>query len=136
MPPAPVDTIRVVIADDHEGIRRLLAVRIQLDGRLTVVGEAKDGGEAIAVVSETRPDAIVIDLDMPVASGFEVIPHLRDTLPDLKIVVLSGAFTLDELSLALTRGADAFLSKRGELAYVIPTVVDLVRGAAQAERGA
>jgi DNA-binding NarL/FixJ family response regulator len=133
---ADADTIRVVIADDHEGIRRLLGVRIKLDGRLAVVGEAKDGGEAIAVVTGTLPDAVVIDLDMPVASGFEVIPHLRDALPDLKIVVLSGAFALDELTLSMTRGADAFLSKRGELAYVIPTVVDLVRGAGQAERGA
>jgi two-component system response regulator EvgA len=127
------DRIRVVVADDHDGVRQLLRIRFDLDRRVTIVAEATDGVEAIDAVLAEAPDAIIVDLDMPIVGGMEVIPRLRELQPDLKIVVLSGAFALEDVTCSLTRGADAFLSKRDELAFTIPTIVDLVWGDASLE---
>lgn len=130
------DCIRVVVADDHEGVRQLLRIRFDLDRRLRIVAEATDGLEAIDAVIAEAPDAIVVDLDMPIVGGMEVIPRLRELQPDLKIVVLSGAFAMEDVTRSLTEGADAFLSKRDELAFTIPTIVDLVWGDGAVERRA
>lgn len=120
--------IRVVIADDQAEFRDLLRIRFALDGRITVSGEASDGAEALRVVTRERPDAVVIDLDMPKSGGLEVIPRIRDEVPHTKIVVLSNSVVLNEQTLAITRGADAFLSKSSELGWTIPTIVSLVQG--------
>lgn len=122
------EPIRVVVADDHEPTRELLRIRFAFDGRLTVVGEAAAGDEALEVATAEQPDAVVVDLKMPGGGGLAVIPQLRAALPDTRIVVLSNAVALDQQTLSMTAGADAFLSKASELPYVIPTIVSLVTG--------
>ena len=61
------------------------------DGRLEVVGEADDGMAGMKLALAENPDVVILDLEMPLVSGFEMIPELRDLLPDVKIVVFSSA---------------------------------------------
>ena len=68
---------RVLVVDDKADIRRLLVTRLGLDPHLEVVGEAANGVEAIARVRELAPEVLILDLQMPVMTGQEVIPIVR-----------------------------------------------------------
>ncbi len=81
---------RVLIVDDKADIRNLLATRLRLEPAFDVVGEAANGAEAIARVGELKPHLMVLDLQMPVMSGEEVIPIVRSLAPRLQVVVFSA----------------------------------------------
>src|SRR5260370_11868877 len=88
--PAATRLIRVVVADDTADVRKLLRVGLESDGNFEVVAEAADGEEAIAMVAAHRPDAVLLDVAMPVLDGLEAIPHICDRSPRTGIVVISG----------------------------------------------
>lgn len=84
------DSARVLLCDDKADIRNLVATRLRLERDFEVVGEASNGAEAIARVSELKPDIMVLDLQMPVMSGEEVIPIVRSLAPALRVLVFSA----------------------------------------------
>lgn len=81
----------IVVVDDEwiirEGIRKLF--QWEKYG-CHLAGEAADGLEAVAVVEEKRPDVLIIDINLPILSGLKVIRKLKDTVPGLDIIVISG----------------------------------------------
>lgn len=81
---------RVLIVDDKADIRSLVATRLRLEPGFDVVGEAANGAEAIARVGELQPTMMILDLQMPVMSGEEVIPIVRSLAPRLRILVFSA----------------------------------------------
>jgi CheY-like chemotaxis protein len=83
-------SVRVLIADDKADIRSIIATRLRIEPAFDVVGEASDGAEAIARVGEVKPEIMILDLQMPVMSGEEVIPILRSLAPRLRILVFSA----------------------------------------------
>jgi DNA-binding NarL/FixJ family response regulator len=85
--PAP---FRVVLADDFEDMRNLVRISLERSGRFDVVGEAENGAEAIEAAAQLQPDIMILDLSMPVLSGMEALPRIRDASPATKVVVLSG----------------------------------------------
>src|SRR5438552_17978652 len=97
--------LRIVLADDTWELRALLRVTLELDGRFEIVAEAGDGSEAVAAVAAARPDAIVLDLAMPVMDGLEAIRELRGQVPETKILVLSGFDAASGAQPALEPGA-------------------------------
>ncbi len=101
----------VVLADDTPEIRTLLRLTLEDQGNIEVVGEAGDGAEAVEIVAELQPNAVVLDLAMPVMDGFQAIPEVRRRAPATKIIVLSG-FDTDVMSeRALSLGADMYFEK-------------------------
>ena len=117
--------LQVVLVDDHEDVRALVRLRLGLDGRFDVVGEAADGVTAIAVVTATQPDAVVLDPALPGLDGLRAIPTLRRTSPGSRIVVLSAfpdPFTLVDV---LAHGADSYLNKAAALDELAPTLVSV-----------
>jgi signal transduction histidine kinase/DNA-binding NarL/FixJ family response regulator len=105
------DNIRVLVVDDTPDIRMLLSAALGVLGGFEVVGEAEDGAEAIKLVGELRPDAVLLDLAMPVMDGLQAAPEIRRISPDTRIVILSG-FSRDRLSdEARAAGADAYIEK-------------------------
>ncbi|MGH2772012.1 MAG: response regulator [Actinomycetota bacterium] len=117
--------IAVVLADDAEDIRRILKIKLSRDGRFDVAGEAADGRELLNMVEVLKPDAIVVDLSMPVMDGLEVIPLIKLSHPHCKILALSG-FAGDEMGArAIARGADAYLEKGVPLMVIVEKLVQL-----------
>lgn len=117
--------IRVVLADDTAEIRKLLRLTLEIDGRFQILDEAGDGEAAVTITADTRPDAIVLDLAMPVKDGLQAIPEIKERSPETKILVLSG-FDADQMSdEALSRGADAYIEKGGDLDDLAEALVDL-----------
>ena len=134
-PPAPATgerAARVVIADDHplarEGVRRLLA----LDPAIEVLGEAADGGAAVAAVRALRPDVLLLDLQMPEMDGVAVLEALQ-TLPEAQgtaVLVLTTYDQDDQLLAALRAGAKGYVLKEAEGPELVRAVRTLARGEA------
>jgi signal transduction histidine kinase/CheY-like chemotaxis protein len=105
------DNIRVLVVDDTPDIRMLMTAALGVLGGFEVVGEAEDGAEAVKLASALRPDAVLLDLAMPVMDGLQAAPEIRRLSPDTRIVILSG-FSRDRLSdEARAVGADAYIEK-------------------------
>lgn len=103
--------IRVVVADDSADICRMLRLALEIEADFDVVGEAYDGQAAVDLVERERPDAIVLDLAMPVMDGLQAITHIRECSPLTRIVILSGFNASEMASEARSLGADAYLEK-------------------------
>jgi len=116
--------LRVVLADDTAEYRLLLRIILEQDGRFEVVAEAADGAEAVRVTTAEQPDALILDLAMPVMDGLQAIPGVRAGSPDTAIVVLSG-FARGRLdSDVLARGASAYVEKGEAFAIIASTLID------------
>jgi DNA-binding NarL/FixJ family response regulator len=119
-----IPKLRVVLADDTSEWRLMLRVILEQDGRFEVVGEAADGQEAIAVTEQQSPDAIVLDLAMPVLDGLQAIPRIRAASPATAIVVLSG-FARGQLDReALELGASAYVEKGEAFSLIASTLLE------------
>src|SRR5256884_5631184 len=81
---------RVLIVDDKADIRSIVSTRLRLEPDFVVVGEAANRAEAIPRVPELRPQLMILDLQMPVMSGEEVIPILRSLAPEMRILGFSA----------------------------------------------
>jgi DNA-binding NarL/FixJ family response regulator len=102
--------LRVVLADDHHFFREGLRGMLEAAG-VSVVGEAKDGTEAVALVGELKPDLIVIDLDMPDTSGAEALRQITAIGPEVRMIVLSASAAEADVLDALEAGACGYILK-------------------------
>lgn len=103
--------VRVVIADDVPEIRQLLRRVLTHNSGFDVVGEAIDGATAVEMAAALQPDALLLDLAMPVMDGLAAIPQIRERSPRTKICVLSG-YPRSDVGLSATElGAHAYLEK-------------------------
>jgi len=102
---------RVLIADDQRPTRRGLRALLAFFPGVECVGEAADGREALSLVTERRPDVVLMDARMPVMDGLEATRRIKGQSPQVKVIVLTmyGEYRTD----ALAAGADVFLVKGG-----------------------
>ncbi|MGA7705364.1 MAG: response regulator transcription factor, partial [Solirubrobacteraceae bacterium] len=107
---SPDPSPRVVLADDHhffrEGLRDLLE-----DAGLNVVGEAKDGAEALVLTEKLKPDLVVIDLNMSGAPGSNALQRIAAVSPEARTIVLTSTIVATEVLAALQAGASAYVVK-------------------------
>jgi DNA-binding NarL/FixJ family response regulator len=110
----PVSQLRVLLADDDAGYIESLKPLIESQPELTVVGAAKNGLDAIELADELHPDAVVIDLHMPLLDGVTAVARLRKDHPHLCLIALTGDPDTELHEAVREAGADAVLQK-GEL---------------------
>jgi DNA-binding NarL/FixJ family response regulator len=120
-------SLTVVVVDDvpdfRETVRFLL---LSLPDVVTVVGEAADGEEGLAVVLRERPDIVISDLVMPGLNGVELTRRIRQELPRTMIILMSS-YPEDAYGLmASDSGADAFVNKRVIFEALVPAIRDLI----------
>ena len=120
----------MVVVDDHAVMRQGLHAMLEATGEITVVGEARDGAEAVVEAVRTAPDVVLMDLQMPGVDGLEGLRRLQEILPDLPVVVLTTFLTQESVSDALTAGARGFMLKDAEPAQLLAAIHAAHRGEA------
>ena len=106
-----MNKIRILIADDHMLMRMGISTLVSTDKNLAVVGEARNGREAVELAGALRPDIGIMDLMMPEMSGGEATKAIHEAHPGIKIVILTTYGTSAELATAVTNGAVGVLLK-------------------------
>ncbi len=123
-----MDTVKVLVVDDHTLFRRGIAAVLAHQEGLEIVGEAADGLEAIEKAREIAPDVILMDLNMPRCSGLEAIQALQAEMPQINILVLTVSEMETDLFAAVKFGATGYLLKKAEPEELISAILHIARG--------
>jgi len=120
--------VRVALADDHRVLRMGLAMMLSATDEFEVVGEADDGEQALELVRTAQPDVLLLDLNMPKASGLDILPQIRQTWPGIKVLVLTGRAEDQYIMHALRAGAHGYVLKTTAEEELIHAVHDVAAG--------
>lgn len=112
--------IRVLIVDDNEAVRRGLSAMFSAVG-IEIAGLCADGAEAVRAVSRTHPDLVLMDLVMPVMNGVDAIRMIHASVPQTRVLVLTGAMTV-LLQQAIDAGAVGYVFKDASSADLVEAV--------------
>jgi two-component system response regulator NreC len=121
----PLNKLRVLLADDHAVIREGLKSLVNAQPDMHVVGEAENGRVALQRASEVQPDVVVMDVSMPELNGIEATGRLKQTSPQVKVLVLTVHEDKGYLRQLLKAGASGYVLKRAvaqELIHAIRTI--------------
>ena len=122
-----MNTIRLMLVDDHEVVRTGLRSFLEAQGGLLVVAEAGSGEEALAVIEEAHPDVVVMDITMPGMDGLEATRQLKKCCPECQILALTVHEDKQYFIEMLAAGATGYLTKIAaaqELVSAIRAVAD------------
>jgi NarL family two-component system response regulator LiaR len=122
--------VRVLIADDHAVVREGLRTLIGSEEGLLLVGEARDGVEAVSQARGLQPDVILMDLVMPRRSGIEAIREIKEAVPEARILVLTSYGEKDKIFPAIKAGALGYLLKDSSPAQLLQAIHDVHAGKA------
>ena len=103
--------IKVLIADDHAIVREGMKMILDSQPHITVIGEAKDGRDAVAQAIALRPDIVIMDIAMPGLNGIEATHMIHQSLPMVKIIILSMHNTSEYVFRAMQAGAQGYILK-------------------------
>jgi DNA-binding NarL/FixJ family response regulator len=126
--------IRVVIADDHPLIRLGLKKLFEGAADTIIVGEAANGREAIELVVNQHPDVLILDLQMPVMNGIQVLDYLQQCGSKVRVLVVSAFHDNQYTSEILTRGAWGYYLKEEAPTIIVDAVRQAARGDGQGTR--
>ncbi|MDX1689073.1 MAG: response regulator transcription factor [Candidatus Promineifilaceae bacterium] len=106
--------INVLLVDDHSVVRQGLRMFLELDPELEVVGEARDGAEAVRRARQLQPDVVLMDLLMPEMDGIEATTMIRREMPDIEVIALTSVLEDEKVYSAIRAGAIGYLLKNTE----------------------
>jgi two-component system nitrate/nitrite response regulator NarL len=125
---APLRPVRILVVDDHTLFRRGLTALLARDPQLLVVGDAADAGEALRRAQELQPDLILLDNHLPGVNGVDVLPSLRDAVPEVRVLMLTVSEDEQDLAAALRGGASGYLLKTIEGDALVAAILRAMRG--------
>src|SRR3974390_618752 len=120
--------IRILVADDHEPLRRFVCSTLSKLCQLRLVGEASDGLAALWKAQELQADIILLDIGLPKLNGFEVARQIRERIPQLRIVFFSTDSSSQMVEAALRLGAHGFIVKSDAGTDLVPALEAVLQG--------
>jgi DNA-binding NarL/FixJ family response regulator len=121
-------TIKTLLADDHMIVREGLRSLLISDRAIEVVGEARNGREAVDMAIALRPDVIVMDIAMPLLNGLEATRQIRTAMPDAKVLILSAHSDDAYIDRVIAMGAVGFLIKQTSAQILAKAVHEVMAG--------
>ena len=125
--------IRILIADDHQLLREGIRNFLSLEPDFEIIGEAANGEEAIARTIELRPDVLLLDINMPKASGIEVASRLKESCPEVRILALTIHDDQNYMMNMIQSGAAGYLLKDVEPSMMVQAVRRVYAGESYVE---
>jgi DNA-binding NarL/FixJ family response regulator len=116
--------LRALIVDDHLLFAETLRLTLELDERVEVVGTAHNGKEGVRMALALQPDAVVMDLEMPVLDGVHATRLLRRLVPGCGVVVLTSSCSPEDAFRARRAGAAGYLNKGCSIEYVVEALLE------------
>lgn len=119
------NSIRIIIAEDHAMVRQTLSDFLHQQEDMTMVGEAGNGEELLALLNSRPADLILLDLHMPIMNGAQTLDIITKRFPDIKIIIISmdfGPFLLDEY---LRKGAHGFIPKGCDIEVLLRAIYEI-----------
>lgn len=113
------EKIAVLIAEDHAIVRAGVKMLVDLEDDMTVIGEAQDGDEAIALAQSLRPDVVLMDVTMPNTDGIVATRRIKSLIPAMKVLVLTRHDEDGYLQHLIAAGADGYVLKQNSSSQVI-----------------
>jgi DNA-binding NarL/FixJ family response regulator len=123
-----MESIKILIADDHPVVREGLISMLSREVDFKVIGEAKDGVEAVKKSRELSPDVVLMDLRMPEMDGVEAMRQIRSTMPDIKFIILTTYSDDDYIFSGIEAGARAYLLKDAPREDLFKAIRSVYRG--------
>jgi DNA-binding NarL/FixJ family response regulator len=119
--------LRILIADDHEVVRRGLHTLLGTQTGWEVVGEAANGPDAVKLVNQIKPDVVIMDITMPVMSGFDATRLIMETAPQTKILIFTMHDSEQMMQTALEAGARGYVLKSNAASDLIAAIRALAK---------
>jgi NarL family two-component system response regulator LiaR len=126
--PATGHTIRVLVADDHAIVRKGICALLATEPGIQVVGEARDGSEAMTKAQTTLPDVVLMDLVMPGLDGVEATRRITTSQPQVRVLVLTSFAGDDQIFPAIKAGALGYLLKDSGPEELVLAIQQVYRG--------
>ena len=123
-----MEPISILLADDHTLVRAGIRALIEQLPTVKVVGEAKDGREALRLVKERKPDLILMDVAMPGLNGLEATARVSKEFPDVRVIILSMYANEEYVREAINAGAAGYLVKRSATTELERAITAVARG--------
>jgi two-component system, NarL family, response regulator DevR len=120
--------IRVLLVDDFPLVREGMAVALEADPAIEVVGRADSADSGFSQAMELRPDVVLLDMRMPGAGGLVLLERLTAELPNAKVLVITASEKADTLLQAVSAGAAGYLTKRATQRELIDAVITVHGG--------
>lgn len=120
--------IRVLIADDHKMVREGLRRILEFDGEIQVIDEADNGEECIKKIRSSKPDIVLLDINMPVMNGIEALQEIRKKKLKTKVIILTVHNEIEYLLRAVDIGIDGYVFKDSDAHELIRAVTYVYEG--------
>ena len=121
----PMNSITVLLAEDHQIVREGLRAMLNMEDDIKMVGEAENGRQAVELVTKVRPDVVVMDIAMPLLNGMEATRQILQAFPGTKVLVLSAHSDDAYVAMVMAIGASGYLIKQ-TAAHVLPEAIRAV----------
>ncbi len=120
--------IRIVLVDDHQMVRVGLKTLLENFPKLVIVGEAATAAEALEVVPRLVPNVVLLDIRLPDGSGLDVCRKLHQTLPSIRVLMLTSYYTDDMVMDAIEAGAEGYLLKELNADFLVRSIFEVMEG--------